>query len=287
MEINYYELFGLTPEEGANEQEIAEPVTDDMPEGVEEQEPAAPADEPTETEVEETEAPVVDENAKYAAARRKAEAERDEAIAQAKAERKRTVEEILTAIDMRDPYTGRRITTEEELAEYRKRHDEERSAEFKRRAGMGDEEYKSFVDSLPEVRAAKEAEAAANFAKKRAEIEEDLKKIQEADPNVTDFVALTKTEGYSRISDLYGKGVSLYDAYKLVNYDKMVERAASASKQAAINAARSKNHLTSTTQRGTGNVEVPSDVLAQYRLFMPNASADDIRKHYNKIHKKG
>lgn len=277
MEIDYNELFGIEPDEGAEVQEVAEPVTEEEPEGVEEQEVAEPADEPAEAE---------DENAKYAAARRKAEAERDEAIAQAKAERKRTVEEILAAIDMQDPYNGRRITTEEELAEYRKKHDEERSAEFKRRAGMGDEEYKSFVDSLPEVRAAKEAEAAANFAKKRAEIEEDLKKIQEADPNVTDFVALTKTEGYSRISDLYGKGLSLYDAYKLVNYDKMVERAASASKQAAINAARSKSHLTSTAQRGTGSVDVPADVMAQYRLFLPDASVEDIRKHYNKSKKK-
>ena len=59
MEINYNELFGIEPDVGANEQEIAEPVADDMPEGVEEQEPAAPADEPTETEVEETEAPLV------------------------------------------------------------------------------------------------------------------------------------------------------------------------------------------------------------------------------------
>lgn len=278
MEIDYNELFGIEPDEGAEVQEVAEPVTEVEPEGAEEQEAAEPADEPAKAE---------DENAKYAAARRKAEAERDEAIAREKAERKRTVEEILTAIDMQDPYTGRRITTEEELAEYRKKHDEERSAEFKRRAGMGDEEYKSFVDNLPEVRAAKEAEAAANFAKKRAEIEEDLKKIQEADPNVTDFVALTKTEGYSRISDLYGKGLSLYDAYKLVNYDKMVERAASASKQAAINAARSKSHLTSTAQRGTGSVDVPADVMAQYRLFLPNASVEDIRKHYNKNHRKG
>lgn len=278
MEIDYNELFGIEPDEGAEVQEVAEPVIGEEPEGVEEREVAEPADEPAEAE---------DENAKYAAARRKAEAERDEAIAREKAERKRTVEEILAAIDMQDPYNGRRITTEEELAEYRKKHDEERSAEFKRRAGMGDEEYKSFVDNLPEVRAAKEAKAAANFAKKRAEIEEDLKKIQEADPNVTDFVALTKTEGYSRISDLYGKGVSLYDAYKLVNYDKMVERAASASKQAAINAARSKSHLTSTAQRGTGSVDVPADVMAQYRLFLPNASLEDIRKHYNKNHRKG
>lgn len=278
MEINYNELFGIEPDEGAEVQEVAEPVTEEEPEGVEEQEAAEPADEPAEAE---------DENAKYAAARRKAEAERDEAIAQAKAERKRTVEEILTAIDMQDPYTGRRITTEEELAEYRKRHDEERSAEFKRRAGMGDEEYKSFVDNLPEVRAAREAEAAANYTKKRTEIEEDLKKIQAEDPSITSFAELTKTEGYKRISELYGKGLSLHEAYRLVNYDKAVERATAASKQAAINAARSKNHLTSTTQRGTGSVEVPSDVLAQYRLFMPDASMDDIRKHYNKFHKKG
>lgn len=278
MEINYNELFGVEPDVGVEEQEVAEPVTEEEPEGVEEQEVAEPADEPAEAE---------NENAKYAAARRKAEAERDEAIARERAERKRTVEEILAAINMEDPYNGRRITNEEELAEYRKRHDEERSAEFKRRAGMGDEEYKSFVDNLPEVRAAREAEAAANFTKKRAEIEEDLKRIQEADPNISDFSALMKTEGYNRISDLYSKGVSLYDAYKLVNYDKMVERAASASKQAAINAARSKAHLTSTAQRGTGSVDVPSDVMAQYKLFMPDATAEEIRKHYNRYKKKG
>lgn len=287
MEINYNELFGIEPDVGANEQEIAEPVTDDMPEGVEEQEPAEPADEPAETEVEETEAPVVDENAKYAAARRKAEAERDEAIARANAERQRTVEELLAVINMEDPYTGKRITNEEELAAYRKRHDEERSAEFKRRAGMGDDEYENFVDNLPEVKAAREAKAAAEYTKKRTEIEEDLKKIQAEDPSITSFAELTKTEGYKRISELYGKGLSLHEAYRLVNYDKAVERATAASKQAAINAARSKNHLTSTTQRGTGSLEVPSDVLAQYRLFMPDASMDDIRKHYNKFHKKG
>jgi hypothetical protein len=277
MEINYNELFGVEPDEGAEVQEVAEPVTEEEPEGVEEQEVAEPADEPAEAE---------DENAKYAAARRKAEAERDEAIARASAERKRTVEEILAMINMEDPYNGRRITTEEELAEYRRRHDEERSAEFKRRAGMDDGEYKSFVDNLPEVRAAREAEAAANYTKKRTEIEEDLKKIQADDPTITSFAELTKTEGYKRISELYGKGLSLHEAYKLVNYDKMVERAASASKQAAINAARSKSHLTSTAQRGTGGVDVPADVMAQYRFFMPDATAEEIRKHYNKSRKK-
>ena len=287
MEINYNELFGVETDVGVNEQDVADPVAEEMPEGVEEQEPAAPADEPTETEVEETEAPVVDENAKYAAARRKAEAERDEAIARANAERKRTVEEILAVINMEDPYSGKRITNEEELAEYRKRHDEERSAEFKRRAGMDDGEYKSFVDNLPEVRAAREAEAAANYTKKRTEIEEDLKKIQSEDPSITSFAELTKTEGYKRISELYGKGLSLHEAYRLVNYDKVVERATAASKQAAINAARSKSHLTATAQRGTGSLDVPSDIMAQYRLFMPDASADEIRKHYNRSHRKG
>ena len=260
MDIDYNELFGVSPDEGAEVQEVAEP-----------------ADEP---------APAEDENAKYAAARRKAEAERDAAIAREKAERKRTVEEVLALIQMDDPYSGRRITTEEELAEYRKKHDEERSAEFKRRAGMGDDEYKSFVDNLPEVRAAREAEAAANYTKKRTEIDEDLKRIQETDPNISNFSALMKTDGYKRISDLYAKGLSLFEAYKLVNYDKMVERAASASKQQAINAARSKAHLTSTAQRGNGGVDVPADVMAQYKFFMPDATAEEIRKHYNKFRKK-
>ena len=152
---------------------------------------------------------------------------------------------------------------------------------------MGDDEYENFVDNLPEVKAAREAKAAAEYTKKRTEIEEDLKKIQAEDPSITSFAELTKTEGYKRISELYGKGLSLHEAYRLVNYDKAVERATAASKQAAINAARSKNHLTSTTQRGTGSLDVPSDIMAQYRLFMPDASADDIRKHYNRYKQKG
>ena len=81
------------------------------------------------------------------------------------------------------------------------------------------------------------------------------------------------------------RGYSISDAYRLANYDALTQRAAEASRQAAISKAKSKEHLTATTQRGAGAVSVPDDVKAEYLAFNPDATEAEIQKHYQKYMK--
>ena len=160
----------------------------------------------------------------------------------------------------------------------------------------GDEEFKQFVEGLPEVKQAKEAQAAAETAARQAreqqaklKVEEQLKEISALDPTIKELKDLAKMETYPKFYELVKRGNSLTDAFKLANYDALTGRAAAASRQAAINSAQGKQHLSPTTQRGAGAVSVPADVKAEYLAFNPDATDAEIQQHYNryvKNHKK-
>ena len=158
---------------------------------------------------------------------------------------------------------------------------------------MSDEEFKQFVEGLPEVKQAKEAQAAAETAARQAreqqaklKVEEQLKEISALDPTIKELKDLAKMETYPKFYELVKRGNSLTDAFKLANYDALTGRAAAASRQAAINSAQGKQHLSPTTQRGAGAVSVPADVKAEYLAFNPDATDAEIQQHYNRYMKK-
>lgn len=319
-DIDYGALFGIDAE-GAEVTEPAEPSGDTTAQGENEQEPAEPA--AVEEQIEETNAEgaedggqgtggdspegqadgqkqTPEQNAKFAAARRKAEAERDAAIAKArqdaKAEAQRTIDEAFRTSGLTNPYTKKPITSKAEYDEYRVRLEADRKARLLKKSGMSDEEFQQFVQGLPEVKQAKEAQAAAETAARQAreqqaklKVEEQLKEISALDPTIQELKDLAKMETYPKFYELVKRGNTLTDAFKLANYEALTGRAAAASRQAAINSAQGKQHLSPTTQRGAGAVSVPADVKAEYLAFNPDATDAEIQQHYNryvKNHKK-
>lgn len=305
-DIDYGALFGIE-ESGAEETEPAEPSEDANTEGEKEQEVAEPAEEKAENEAESSDedaAPAEhtdpdepeqtpEERSRFAAARRKAEAERDAAIEKAKAEAQRTIDEAFANCGLTNPYTKQPITSKAEYDAYRARFEAEKKAQILKKSGMTDEEFNRFVESLPEVQQAKQAkeqaEAAALQAREqqaKLKIEEQLKEISALDPSVKELGDLAKMENYPQFYELVRRGNSLTDAFKLANYDMLTKNAAAASKQAALNAAKGKEHLSQTTARGAGAATVPADVKEAYRAFNPNATDAEIQQHYNKYLKK-
>lgn len=319
-DIDYGALFGIDAE-GAEVTEPAEPSGDTTAQGANEQEPAEPA--AVEEQIEETNAEraedggqstggdspesqadgqkqTPEQNAKFAAARRKAEAERDAAIAKARqdaqAEAQRTIDEAFRSSGLTNPYTKKPITSKAEYDEYRARLEADRKARLLKKSGMSDEEFQQFVQGLPEVKQAKEAQAAAETAARQAreqqaklKVEEQLKEISALDPSIQELKDLAKMETYPKFYELVKRGNTLTDAFKLANYDALTGRAAAASRQAAINSAQGKQHLSPTTQRGAGAVSVPADIKAEYLAFNPDATDAEIQQHYNrymKNHKK-
>ena len=300
MEIDYGAVFDVEVPEtttGAEETEIAAPseetgTTTATAQGAEEQEAAAPAVEETEeSEQPQAEAPEqepkTDRDAQFAAARRKAEAERDAAIAQAKEDAQKQVDEFFKTSGLMNPYTGQPITTRAEYEAYRERFEADQKAKLMEKAGITQEEFQAFVQGLPEVRAARqakaEAEAAARQAREqeaKARVDEQLRQIQAIDPTVKELGDLAKLDTYPKLYDMVKRGYFILDAYRLANYDTLTQRAAEASRKAAINSVQSKQHLKATESRGGGAIPVPDSVLEEYRVLNPGATKEEIQKHY-------
>ena len=295
MDIDYSEVFGLEPETGEEAQEVTAPAE----QGAEEQESAAPAVEevaqPPEDQA--AEGGKTEDDARYAAARRKAEAERDAEIErirrESQEETRRAIDEAIRSSGMTNPYTGQPITSKEELDAYQRQHQARQAQALQKKAGLTPEEYQALVNSLPEVRQEREArvkaEAAARQVRERearAMIEEQVKEIAAVDPSIKEFGDLAKMDNYGRFHELVKKGNTLLDAYRLANFDALTQRAAQASRKAAIQSAASKEHLAPNPPRGTGAVSVPEDIKAEYRAFNPDATEEEIQKHYQKYMKK-
>ena len=282
-EINYNEVFGI--ETGANEQEPAQPATDTTDavksetavteEGANE---AEPADQPVDKQSSE-------ENAKFAAARRKAEQERDAAVAQARADAQRSVDETIKSLGLTNSYTGQPINTKAEYDEWKRKEAEAKKAEVAEASGMNEQEFNGFVENLPQVQVYKRIADAARKEHQRTVLEEQIAQISKLDPSVKTVEDLTNREDYKAIYAKVQQGNSIVDAFKLVNFEKLTQSAAGAARQAAINSTKSKEHLTATTARGAGSVSVPADVKALYRNLNPDMTDAQIQEHYNRFHK--
>ena len=288
---DYSEVFGLEPETGAEAQEVTAPAE----QGAEEQEPAAPAVD--ENEEGQEPARKTEDDARFAAARRKAEAERDAAIErvrkEAQEQTQKAIDDAIRESGLTDPYTGQPITTKAELDAYQQRFHRDQAANLQKKAGMTQEQYQAFVNSLPEVRQARQAQQQAEEATRqtmereaRAKVEEQLKEISALDPTIKELGDLAKMENYTRFRDLVKRGNTLADAYRLANFDALTQRAVEATRKTALTAAKSKEHLAPTTQRGTGSVSVPDDIKAEYKALMPDITDDEIQKHYEKYVRK-
>lgn len=294
-EIDYGGVFEVETA-GENVTESAEPSdTTETTAGEEAQEPAAPAaGEETQEETPKEEPKKTEQDAKFAAARRKAE--RDAEIAkirqEAQEEANQKFEQFFANSGLVNPYTRQPIRSKAEYDAYRVQYEAEQKASLLKKSGMSDAEFQAFVSGLPEVREAKEAKAQAEAAARAAreeqaklKVTEQLKEIQALDPSIKELKDLAKLETYPQLYDMVKRGYSISDAYRLANYDALTQKAAEASRQAAMNAAKSKEHLNPTVQRGAGAVTVPEDVKAEYLAFNPGATEAEIQKHYQKYMK--
>lgn len=311
-EIDYGAVFGIT-ETGEEVTEVAEPSENTQPETGEEVAEVAEPSGDTETEgagVEEAgaedasvetsgvgerkTAQAPEERARYAAARRKAEAQRDEAIRQAKADAQKLVDEAFRDSGLTNPYTKQKITSKADYDAYKARFDAERKSVLLKKSGMSEEEFGKFVETLPEVQAAKSAkENAERVAQEAAEtrarerIDADIRAITAMDPSVKSLDDLKKTENYNEIYALVQRGYTILDAFRVANFDRLTTRTTEAAVKAAAKLQRGKEHLSATAQRGSGASDVPADVAETYRTFNPGATDAEIRRHYNKYLKSG
>lgn len=114
----------------------------------------------------------------------------------------------------------------------------------------------------------------------------DFAELQKLEPTLKTVNDLEKLDGFDKIVQLVQeKGLDMVTAYKAVNFGRATQASQAAGKQAAINAAKGKNHLAAhdgQAQPGTQKV-MSESMLSIARETFPDKSDAEIQKLYNSI----
>ena len=258
--------------EGAEEQEYT--ISEDTDIGAEASEPAEPTGANGKTE----------EDSRYAAARRNAEAALKAEREKIARDRETMESDIISSLGIVDPSTGNVINTKGDLEKYRAAQTRAEIQALALRSGISEDELSAMIDRHPEVVKARIAQQEAETAAAKSRINAQLAEISKLDPSIKSVDDLVRTDNYAEIKNKVQIGYSLADAYKLVNFDRLSARSGEAGKQAAINSISSKSHLTTTPVGTAGSIAVvvPEDIKTAYRQINPGITDEEIAKHYSK-----
>lgn len=188
---------------------------------------------------------------------------------------------------MKNPYTGKEITTEAELNAYRAAYAADQRNQKLQDMGIDPSQLNEIVGSLPEVQEARAYMAQQRQQQATAMMEGQFNDMKKDYPDCGfDSVAamMADPEGL-KVLEFWRDSPSLTiaDAYLIKNKDKIRAQQTAAAKQGAMNQMNSKGHLKQ-TKGSTAKGEVPADVIDGYRMYFPKATMAEIAEMYRKNH---
>lgn len=118
------------------------------------------------------------------------------------------------------------------------------------------------------------------------QVQQELAAIHQMDESISTLEDIAKMPTWGAFQDaVMRRGCSFVEAFRLANFDAIMARqredTAKRAAQAAVNNARSKDHLAASKSKGAGAVAVPGDELDLYRRMNPGKSEAEIQEHYN------
>lgn len=253
--------------ESVENQEVAEPeIEEEVTEESENtQEVAEPEKQSRET------------NAAFANMRRQAEAE---------AQRKMDLKIASLCKDVTHPITGKPITTFAEYEDAIAAQNRIQAETQLKENGLDISILDDYVKSSPVLAQAQAIIERNEQEQADARLKRDFEELQMLNSDIKTFADLNNDERIGEILDRVNRGASLVDAYKIVNFDKLMEKGTKGAKQAAINQARGKSHLEPTETLSEGGDDGISDtMLHALKNNFPEKSEKEIRKLYKQTFK--
>lgn len=254
-----------TTEAGVNEQETAETASIGPEEtGENEQQTAEAAPEGVQS---------AEDNARFAAARRRAEAQFNQRIQQ---ERQAAKDEMVRQMyeGQLDPYTNKPITSEADLQAYRQayqREQEQLTRNQMQQAGIDPDILDRMIENNPKVKRAEQLTAQFEAAEGERKMDEAIKEISHLDPSITDVAALANHPNAPVFNEYVNRGYSLVDAFRLANFDQLTGKRAAAAKQQAMNNVNGKSHLTTTAGNAGGDdIVIDPQEMQMMKHAFPN-----------------
>lgn len=153
--------------------------------------------------------------------------------------------------------------------------------------GVEQDAVKPFIDDMvnahPDVVKAREALELSRQQEAQRYVDAEIEIIKGLNPDIKSFEDILALENFSDIEKLLNKNYSISDAYKIANFNSIVEQGSKKGAQMARNDIESKNHLTTTKGAGAGDtVIVPEEIKEQYRAFNPGITDEEMAKDYKK-----
>ena len=102
--------------------------------------------------------------------------------------------------------------------------------------------------------------------------------------NIKSIDDVANHPSYDRVLGYVQNGLGLADAFKLANFDSLASKKSEAVKQAAVNQAKSKNHMETTNGVAVASetlAPIPPGVLGKWRSAYPELSMEQLTKKYN------
>lgn len=239
-----------------------------------------------------------EKRARAAESRRQAQQRRavEEAIAQERAAEEQRWKEFFATAGLKSPVDGKPITTREEYEAYQRAVEERRIRQNLQKGQLLPEDIEAIVrkaiakDRSEDQGKSRESEPGQAEAISRTvtqeQVDAEMAEIRRLDPEMVDLKAILESETGEAFRAAVSRGASFIEAFKLANFDRLRERAtaetAKRAEQAALNRARSKDHLQTSRTAGSGSVPVPADVKEMYRYLMPGKTDAEIQEHYNR-----
>lgn len=262
-----------TPAAAAGQAEGAENTESGAPDGGEEGKgPAAQTEE---------------QRHEHAAARRRAEqrAAIEEALGRERAQQAQEWKDFFARAGLKNSMTGQPITSKAEFDEWSKAHAQDKLQQELAQGQLTPEGLEAAISANPIVqqaqeiiRAREEERRAAEQERMQREIDGQIAEIHKLEPEISGVEDLMKLPEAEQFYVAVKGGRSFLDAYYLVTRERREREIAEKARAQALQNARSKDHLTpSGAGRGAGGRTVTSEEIADFRVFNPDATEEEIR----------
>lgn len=200
-----------------------------------------------------------EENARYAQIRRKAEEQ-----ARAEYERKQAAQDAR----MQELFGKYGVRTVEEYLDRYEAQQRKATEKQLSDAGIDLNAVMKSLQNTPEIRRLRESAARLMGMEEERREEEALAQIKKLDPSVTDWRDIAAKDPDRVYYDLvFNRHMDEVSAFKVAFFDRLVDARAQASRQAAVNAARSKSHLAPVKGQAQGGLEMTDAELEEWAAY--------------------
>jgi hypothetical protein len=184
-----------------------------------------------------------------------------------------------------NPETGQPIRSAKDYYEAMSAQERMNAREQMQQNGIDPNVIDNLIANSPAVRQAQAATAELNNYRAQQKLEADYKEILALDPSLNGVEDILNDPSMPLMAERVAQGMSLVDAYKIVNFDKVFNSKEAAVKQQTINQVKGKNHLsTGAAVNVSSDLEdIPANMLEDFKDRFPEKSPKELKALYNQV----